>query len=116
MPLTLRLTNVAARGFIKETPMIGVTAKLKIADGKEAAFEEAAKALAAKVNANEEGCLMYDLYKSPQDSSVYIFLEKYADQAAFAAHGKTDYFLAAQAPLGACLAGAPEIEVFAAVE
>jgi len=32
--------------------MIGVTAKLTIAPGKEAAFEETAKALVAKVNAN----------------------------------------------------------------
>lgn len=95
--------------------MIGVTAKLTIAPGKEAAFEEAAKALVAKVNANEDGCLLYELFKSPKDPSIYIFLEKYADQAALDAHGKTDYFLAAQAPLGACLAGAPDIEVFDAV-
>ncbi|WP_026941634.1 putative quinol monooxygenase [Hellea balneolensis] len=95
--------------------MIGVTAKLTIAQGKEAEFEETAKALVAKVNANEEGCVMYELYKSPQDSSVYIFLEKYTNQAALDAHGKTDYFLAAQAPLGACLAGAPDIQIFHAV-
>lgn len=96
--------------------MIGVTAKLTIAPGKEAAFEEAAKALVSKVNANEPDCLMYELYKSPKESSVYIFLEKYADQAALDAHGKTDYFLAAQPALGACLAGAPDIQVFQAVE
>ena len=96
--------------------MIGVTAKLKIADGKEAEFEEAAKALVSKVNANEDDCLLYELYKSPADKSVYIFIEKYTDQAALDAHGKTDYFLAAQPALGACLAAAPEIEVFAAVE
>lgn len=95
--------------------MIGVTAKLKIADGKEAAFEEAAQALVSQVNANEPGCLMYELYKSQKDASIYIFLEKYADQAALDAHGKTDYFIAAQAPLGACLAGAPDIQVFEAV-
>lgn len=96
--------------------MIGVTAKLTIAPGKEAAFEEAAKALVAKVNANEPECLLYELYKSPKDSSVYIFLEKYADQAALDAHGKTDYFLAAQPALGACLAGAPHVQIFQAVE
>ena len=95
--------------------MIGVTAKLKIAQGKEAAFEEVAKALVSNVNANEPGCVLYELYKSPKDASIYIFLEKYADQAALDAHGKTDYFLAAQPALGACLAGAPEIEVFEAV-
>lgn len=96
--------------------MIGVTAKLTIAPGKEAAFEEAAKALVANVNANEPGCLMYELYKSPKEQSVYIFLEKYTDQAALDAHGKTEYFLAAQAPLGACLAGAPDIQLYEAVE
>ena len=95
--------------------MIGVTAKLTVAPGKEAAFEEAAKALAAQVNANEPGCVMYELYKSPKDASIYIFLEKYADQAALDAHFITEYFLAAQAPLGACLAGAPDIQVYEAV-
>lgn len=95
--------------------MIGVTAKLKIAEGKEAAFEEAAKALVSQVNANEPGCLMYELYKSPKDASIYIFLEKYADHTALDAHGKTDYFLAAQPVLGACLAGAPDIQVYEAV-
>jgi len=96
--------------------MIGVTAKLTIAPGKEAAFEETAKALVAKVNANEPGCLMYELYKSSKDASVYIFIEKYTDQAALDAHGKTEYFLAAQAPLGACLAGPPDIQVYEAVK
>jgi len=96
--------------------MIGVTAKLKIASGKEVAFEEAAKALVSQVNANEPGCLMYELYKSPKDSSVYVFLEKYSDQAALDAHGKTDYFLAAQPALGACLAEAPDIQLFHAVD
>ena len=95
--------------------MIGVTAKLTVVPGKEAEFEEAAKALVSQVNANEAGCLMYELYNSPKDASVYIFLEKYADQAALDAHGKTDYFLVAQAPLGACLAGAPDVQVFEAV-
>lgn len=96
--------------------MIALTAKLKIADGKEAAFEEAAKALAAKVNANEPGCVMYELYKSPTDKSVYIFLEKYVDQAALDAHGKTDYFLAAQPALGACLSAAPDLQIYHGVE
>ena len=72
--------------------MIGVTAKLKIADGKEAAFEEAAKALVAKVNANEEGCLMYELYKSPQDSSVYIFYGKICRQGRFGRPRKNRLF------------------------
>lgn len=95
--------------------MIGVIAKLKIATGKEADFEKAASALCEKVNANEDGCLLYELYKSKADGSEYVFMEKYADKVALDAHGKTDYFLAAQPTLGAYLAGAPDIQVYQAV-
>ena len=95
--------------------MIGVIAKLKIAEGKEEQFEDAANALCAKVNANEEGCLQYELFKSKAVAGEYVFMEKYADKSALDAHGKTDYFLAAQPALGACLAGAPDIQVYTAV-
>ena len=78
----------------EEKTMIGVTAKLTVAAGKEVEFEAAAKALVAQVNAHEEGVIFYDLYKSAKEPGVYIFLEKYRDQAALDAHGKTDYFLA----------------------
>lgn len=48
--------------------MIGVVAKLKIAAGKEAEFEEVAKDLMAKVKANEPGTTTYQLYKSKTDA------------------------------------------------
>lgn len=92
--------------------MIGVIATLKIAAGKESEFETAANALAAKVNANEDGCILYELYKSKSDPNTYVFMEKYTDQAALDAHGKTDYFRAAQPALGACLAGAPDVQIY----
>ena len=94
--------------------MIGVIAKLTVKTGMEAEFERHAQALVAKVNANEPDCIFYDLYKA-KDGGVYVFMEKYKDQAALTHHGKTEYFLAAQAPLGACLAAAPEIEYYQAV-
>ena len=94
--------------------MIGVIAKLTVKPGMEEEFETHAKALVAKVNANEDDCLYYDLYKA-KDGGVYVFMEKYADQAALTAHGSTEYFKAAQAPLGACLAAAPIIEYFQAI-
>lgn len=95
--------------------MIGVIAKLTIAEGKEAEFETAASALAAKVNANEDGCTLYELFKSKSEPNVYVFMEKYTDKAALDAHGKTDHFLAAQPSLGACLAAAPDVQVYGAV-
>jgi quinol monooxygenase YgiN len=95
--------------------MIGVIATLKIAAGKDAEFEEAAKALVAKVNANEPGCLMYELYRSPTSPDTYVFMEKYKDKAALEAHSQTDYFLAAQPVLGACLAAKPDIQSYVPV-
>ena len=93
--------------------MIGIVATLKIKEGKGAEFETVANQLVEKVNANEEGVVYYDLYK--QDSTTYVFLERYKDQAAQDAHGKTDYFKAIGAQMGAFLAGAPDIKVLAAV-
>lgn len=94
--------------------MIGVIATLKVQAGKEAEFETHANALVAAVNANEPGCVLYDLFKS-KEGGTYVFMEKYKDKAALDAHGKTDYFLAAQPKLGPCLAGAPEIQVYQSV-
>lgn len=94
--------------------MIGVIAKLTVKPGMETEFEKHAKALVEKVNANEADCIFYDLYKA-KEGGVYVFMEKYKDQAALTAHGSTEYFMAAQAPLGACLAAAPVIEYFQAI-
>ena len=96
--------------------MIGVVVKLKVADGKNAEFEEVAKDLMAKVKANESGTLFYQLFKSQSDDQTYFFVEHYASKEALEAHGKTDYFKAAGPKLGACLAGRPEMEYMDQVE
>lgn len=96
--------------------MIGVVAKLKIQDGKQAEFEQAAKDLMAKVKANEPGCLTYQLYKAKGSSTEYIFMEQYASSDALKSHGQTDYFKAAGPRLGAVLAGAPDVQYFDIVE
>ncbi|MGB3627156.1 MAG: putative quinol monooxygenase [Henriciella sp.] len=96
--------------------MIGVVAKLKIADGKNAEFEEIGKDLMAKVKANESGTLTYQLYQSKSDPQTYVFMEQYSGQDALKAHGQTDYFKAAGAKMGAVLAGRPDIEYFDIVE
>lgn len=96
--------------------MIGIVAKLPIAEGKEEEFETVAKDLMAQVKANEPGCTTYQLYKSQKEPNTYIFMEQYASQEALAAHGKTEYFQAAQPKLGPCLAGAPDIQMYDIVE
>jgi len=93
--------------------MIGIVATLKIKEDSGAEFEAVARQLVEKVNANEDGVVYYDLYK--ENETTYVFLERYKDKEAQEAHGKTDYFRALGAQMGAFMAGAPEIKVLASV-
>ena len=93
--------------------MIGIVATLKIKEGSGTEFEAIASQLVEKVNANEDGVVYYDLYK--QDDTTYVFLERYKDQEAQDAHGKTDYFKELGAKMGPFMAGAPEIKVLQSV-
>ena len=93
--------------------MIGIVATLKIKEGSGSEFETVASQLVEKVNANEDGVVYYDLFK--QDETTYVFLEKYKDQEAQDAHGKTDYFRELGAKMGPFMAGAPEIKVLQSV-
>lgn len=94
---------------------VGVVATLTVAEGKNAEFESIFAELSAQVQANEPGCHFYQLTRARDNQQVYRVLECYADQAALDAHGKTDYFRAAGARLGPCLAGAPAIEYLDAI-
>ena len=93
--------------------MIGIVATLKIKEGSGSDFEAVATELVEKVNANEEGVVYYDLYK--QDETTYVFLERYTDQEAQDAHGKTAYFRELGAKMGAFMAGAPDIKILQSV-
>ena len=93
--------------------MIGIVATFKIKEGSGSDFEAVATELVEKVNANEKGVVYYDLYK--QDETTYVFLERYKDQEAQDAHGKTDYFRELGAKMGAFMAGAPDIKVLQSV-
>ena len=68
--------------------MLGVVAKLTIKPGTEKEFEAVAKELVAKVQAGEPGCKLYVLHKS-ETPNVYVFMERYVDQAAVEAHRGT---------------------------
>ena len=93
--------------------MIGIVATLKIKEGSGSEFEAIASQLVEKVNANEDGVVYYDLFK--QDETTYVFLEKYKDQEAQDAHGKTDYFRELGAQMRPFMAGAPEIKVLQSI-
>ena len=95
--------------------MIGIIATLKVQEAKAAEFEGVFKDLAEQVRANEPGNLCYQLTKSRTEPGTYKVLELYKDQDAVTHHGQTDYFRAAGAKMGPCLAGRPDIEMLDAV-
>ena len=96
--------------------MIGVIATLKVQVEKSAEFEAVFLELAAKVKANEPGCLSYQLTKSRTEAGIYKVLELYADADSLKAHGQTEYFKAAGGKMGPTMAGAPVVEYLDAVE
>jgi quinol monooxygenase YgiN len=87
---------------------LSVVAKIRVKDGQQAAFEAVAAKLAAAVNANEPGCLLYTLNKG-DDPLTYVFLERYADEDAVKAHRASDHFRSLGREMGAFMDGAPEI-------
>lgn len=88
--------------------MIGIVATIKVKPGMEKAFEVAAKELVAKVNASEPGCTLYALHhgEAPQ---TYVFMERYADQAAVDAHRGTEHFKALGSKMGEYMDGRAEV-------
>src|SRR3546814_11321769 len=75
----------------RRKPMLGVIAKIKVKEGQQKEFEAVAKKLVAAVNANEPGCKLYALHRT-EDPLLYVFMERYADQAAVDAHRGSDHF------------------------
>jgi quinol monooxygenase YgiN len=70
-----------------EAPMLTIVVRFKLQEGKEAEFEGAAAEQVRRVQENEPGTLLYTLLHSQTESTEYVFLEAYRDDAAFAAHG-----------------------------
>ncbi|MBU2549530.1 MAG: antibiotic biosynthesis monooxygenase [Proteobacteria bacterium] len=90
--------------------MIGIYVKLPIKEGKVdeciAAFQELMKSVG-----QEEGCLLYSLFKDKKDPNTLIMMERYKDKDALGHHGSTEYFKAFQGKMAGFLAGAPEMKI-----
>ena len=91
--------------------MIGVVATIKVKEGQGAEFEKVATELVKQVNANEKGCLLYQLYHG-EEPNTYVFLERYADQTAVETHRGTEYFKTLGRAMGAFMDGKPDVKRF----
>jgi len=80
---------------------------------KEGKLEEVAtgmKELAAEVEKNEPGCLLYQVFTNSADGTI-IVIEKYKDLAAVQAHKDAPYYADALKQGGDTLAAPPKINV-----
>jgi len=87
-----------------------IIAKLSVKPERAKDFIEAAKDIIAKSN-TEEGCLFYQLFQDPYDSSKFVFVEEYKNQAAVDAHFAAEYFNSFGPKISEMVIGAAEIKI-----
>lgn len=88
--------------------MIGIIATIKTKPDQGPAFEAVASALAREVNAHEPGCLLYVLYRG-EEADTYVFMERYQDEAAVAAHRAAPHFKELGRKMGEFMDGRPQV-------
>ena len=89
--------------------MLGTIAKIRVKEGANEGFENVARQLQEAVNANEPGCSLYAVHKDAEDPQLYIFMERYEDEAAVEAHRKSDHFRSLGRAMGEFMDGRPEL-------
>jgi len=94
---------------LMEMRMFGTVATIKIKEGKGAEFEKIATELVNKVNENEKGCLLYQVYHG-EVPNTYVFMERYANQAAVDAHRSTEYFKTLGRAMAEFMDGKPTVQ------
>lgn len=88
-----------------------VVARIKAKAGEEEAMEKVLRDMVGKVK-QEPGTLAYTLHRAQNDSTVFLFYEKYADMEAFAFHGGTPYFKELMKTTAPMMDGAPQIDTY----
>lgn len=104
-------TECAAADSCKASSMKIITARKFIKADKVAEFIEFSKEQIEKSRA-EEGCISYTLYQDPYDSTQFIFVEQWKDQAAIDFHFSTDHFKQAGTRGGDFEAAPMELTIF----
>jgi quinol monooxygenase YgiN len=87
-----------------------IVAKLTVKPEKADDFIAAARSIIALSNL-EGGCISYQLFQDPYDTSRFVFVEEYKNQDAVDAHFATEHFKAFGGKIGDMVAGPPEIRI-----
>lgn len=85
---------------------IGLTVRFEVKRGTSEEFEAGFRKAAAAVKAQDDGCEMYDLYRSIDSPTSYVMVERWTTPELLAAHMKSPT-MAGMAALAPHFAGAP---------
>ena len=72
--------------------MRAILAYLTAKPGMEAKFKETMTAQAQRCLANEPGCLQFDVVQDPQDTTRFVMIEVYRDDASVKAHQDSQHY------------------------
>lgn len=87
-----------------------VLVKAKIRVSKIDHFLELAETMAVKSN-TEDGCLMYQVFRSTDSDNEFLFYEKYKDDRAIEFHHSSDHFKYFMSEVEPLLLEEPEIKI-----
>ena len=90
---------------------VRVTVQFKIQQGKAGEFEAAAGTAIAQVKAEDEGCEMYDLFKSVDDDARYVLVESWESQEHLEKH-RSSPAMAAMQKIGPFMDGRPTMHFY----
>jgi quinol monooxygenase YgiN len=92
--------------------MIGIVMHVRTKPGREDEFAGLVAQLQADVRANEPGVPIFQVMRADDDRRLFVFVELFADEAAYAAHPDMPYHKAMSAAGWDCVEGEPEIRRF----
>jgi (4S)-4-hydroxy-5-phosphonooxypentane-2,3-dione isomerase len=75
-----------------EERMRAILAYLTTKPGKQAEFQEKMTAQAKRCLANEPGCLQFDVVQDPENTTRFVMIEVYRDDAAVKAHQDSQHY------------------------
>lgn len=107
-PVAEPVQEAAAKPAENQTMII---AKVSIKPENVKDFINAAQTIIKSSN-EEEGCIEYNLFQSPYDPTMFVFVEKYKNQAAIDFHFAQPYFKEFGTTIGNWTAAPSEIKIY----
>jgi quinol monooxygenase YgiN len=104
---------ISAMAVTCDPAEVGYIASFKVTPGHEAAFESGIANLAAVVNAEEPGVVLYAPYRDADGE--YWMMERYTDLQAREVHATSDAVLTAFEPMAPLLAEPPVVRAVSAI-